>query len=53
MESGTVENGPEIVIMALDECLYRQQLLIQFKVSGKPQLSCLGESFNGKFGDEC
>ena len=52
MESVTVENGPGIVSLALDECAYRQLLQIQFMEPGKPQLNCLNESSSVKFGDE-
>ena len=48
-----VDNGPELISMALDEWAYRNNVRLHFIEPGKPIQNAFVESFNGRFRDEC
>ena len=47
------DNGPELTSKALDAWTYRNGVELRFIQPGKPVQNAYGESFNGKFRDEC
>ena len=47
------DNGPEFIGRALDTWAYEHKVLLDFIEPGKPSQNAFGESFNGKFRDEC
>jgi putative transposase len=48
-----LDNGPEFVSQALDQWAHRRGVALQFIEPGKPVQNAHGESFNGRFRDEC
>jgi len=48
-----VDNGPEFAGKDLDEWAYRRGVTLHFIDPGKPVQNSYGESFNGRFRDEC
>ena len=47
------DNGPEFIARALQECLEETGVQTVYIEPGKPWQNGLGESFNGRFRDEC
>jgi putative transposase len=47
------DNGPEFVGRAVDSWAYAHKVTLDFIEPGKPSQNGFGESFNGKFRDEC
>ena len=52
-ETIIVDNGPEMISLALDQWAYENGVNLQFIQPGKPVQNAFIESFNGTFRDEC
>jgi putative transposase len=52
-EAITIDNGTEFDGKAMDEWAYKRRVRLDFIRPGKPNENAFGESFNGKFRDEC
>ena len=52
-EAITIDNGTEFDSKAMDEWAFRRKVRLSFIRPGKPNENAYGESFNGKFRDEC
>lgn len=49
----TVDNGTEFDSKAMDEWAFKRKVKLAFIRPGKPNENAYGESFNGRFRDEC
>ena len=52
-EAITIDNGTEFDGKAMDEWAFKRGVRLDFIHPGKPVENAFGESFNGKFRDEC
>jgi putative transposase len=52
-EAITIDNGTEFDGKAMDEWAFKRKVRLDFIRPGKPNENAFGESFNGKFRDEC
>jgi transposase InsO family protein len=52
-EAITINNGTEFDGKAMDEWAFKRRVRLDFIRPGKPNENAFGESFNGKFRDEC
>ena len=52
-EAITIDNGTEFDGKAMDEWAFKRRVRLDFIRPGKPNENAFGESFNGKFRDEC
>lgn len=48
-----LDNGPEMISLALDQWAYENNVKLHFIEPGKPTQNAFIESFNGTFRDEC
>jgi putative transposase len=48
-----VDNGPEFISKALDNCSYQNNIKLEFSRPGRPVDNAFIESFNGSLRDEC
>ena len=49
----TIDNGTEFDSKAMDEWAFKRKVKLAFIRPGKPNENAYGESFNGRFRDEC
>ena len=49
----TIDNGTEFDSKAMDEWAFKRKVRLDFISPGKPNQNAYGESFNGRFRDEC
>jgi len=52
-ETITIDNGKEFDCKVMDEWAFKWKVTLDFISPGKPNENAYGESFNGKFRDEC
>ena len=52
-EAIVLDNGPEMISLALDQWVYENGVKLHFIDPGKPTQNAFIESFNGTFRDEC
>jgi putative transposase len=52
-EAIVLDNGPEMISLALDQWAYENGVKLHFIDPGKPTQNAFVESFNGTFRDEC
>lgn len=52
-EAIVLDNGPEMISIALDQWAYENDVKLHFIQPGKPTQNAFVESFNGTFRDEC
>ena len=52
-EAITIDNGTEFDSKVMDEWAFKRKVKLDFISPGKPNQNAYGESFNGRFRDEC
>ena len=52
-EAITIDNGTELDSKVMDEWAFKRKVKLDFIRPGKPNENAYGESFNGRFRDEC